>query len=200
VRVETSGVRGFPLPAPPSTWFVRARGVRVMSALVEPARGALSLAELVDLEVRLLEDRERDPGEVAARDARIADALGPRAAALSRRQLVRYWLAAVGHSSGVSVGERISGVYRLAGLLLPVVTFVAGAATAAGLLAYDGRDPVNIVGYLAVLVFLQGALIVLTVVGMLPRAWFGGVARLLGLDRGAGVPALLRELAHRSAQ
>lgn len=160
----------------------------------------LSLAELIDLEVRLLEDRERDPAEVAVRDERIADALGAHAAALSRRQLVRHWLGALDDRTGASVGERISGVYRLAGILLPIATFVAGAGTAAGLLAYDGRDPVNIVGYLAVLVFLQVALIVLTVIGMLPRAWLGGVTRLLGLDRGAGVPALLRELAHRSAR
>lgn len=171
-----------------------------MSAAAEPARGPLALAELIDLEVRLLEDRERDPGEIAERDARIADALGAQAAGLSRRQLVRHWLAAVGDPAGSSVGERISGVYRLAGVLLPIVTFVAGAGTAAGLLAYDGRDPVNIVGYLAVLVFLQVGLIVLTVIGMLPRAWLGGVLRALGLDRGAGVPGLLRELAHRSAR
>ena len=171
-----------------------------MTGAVEPGRGPLSLAELIDLEVRLLEDRERDPGEVAARDARIADALGGRAASLSRRQLVRHWLTAVGDPAGASAGERISGVYRAAGVLLPIATFVAGAATAAGLLAYDGRDPVNIVGYLAVLVFLQVALIALTVIGMVPRAWLGGVARVLGLDRGAGVPALLRELAHRSAR
>jgi hypothetical protein len=171
-----------------------------MSTVAEPAHGPLSLAELIDLEVRLLEDRERDPGEVAMRDARIADALGGRAAGLSRRQLVRHWLAAVDEPAGVSVGERISGVYRLAGIVLPIVAFAVGAGTAAGLLAYDGRDPVNIVGYLAVLVFLQAALIVLTVVGMLPRAWLGGVTRVLGFDRGAGVPALLRELAHRSTR
>lgn len=171
-----------------------------MTGVPEPARGPLALAELIDLEVRLLEDRERDPGAIAERDARIADALGVRAASFSRRQLVRYWLAAVDDSPGSTVGERISGVYRLAGVVLPIVTFVAGAGTAAGLLAYDGRDPVNIVGYLAVLVVVQMALIALTVLGMLPRAWLGGVLRAIGLDRGTGVPALLRELAHRSAR
>ena len=55
--------------------------------------------------------------------------------------------------------------------------------------------------YLAVLVFLQGLLIALTVLGMLPRAWLGGVLRVIRLDpRGgrAGSPARARasERAH----
>ena len=171
-----------------------------MSADTRHASGPLTLAELVDLEARLLDDRDRDPAEIADRDARIAAELGPRAAALPRHELVRRWLAAMATPGAPSIGQRISTVYRIAGVALPVVTFVAGVGTAAGLLAYDGRDPVNIMAYLAVLVFLQGLLIALTVLGMLPRAWLGGVLRVIGLDRGAGVPGLLRELAHRSAR
>ncbi|MEO6026943.1 MAG: DUF2868 domain-containing protein, partial [Candidatus Binatia bacterium] len=86
-----------------------------------------------------------------------------------------------------------------AGWVLPIVMFLAGSGTATGLLAYDGRDPVNIMGYLAVLVFLQGVLILLTLIAMLPSAWLGGFLRLFGLDRGTGIQALLREIGHRSA-
>jgi hypothetical protein len=164
------------------------------------ARGPFTLAELIDLEVQLLDDRAGDPAAIAARDARVADAIGPEAATLSRPALLRRWLDAVSAPGAPSLGRRVSAVYRIAGIALPVATFAGGAGTAAGLLAYDGRDPVNIMGYLAVLVFLQGILIALALMGMMPRSWLGGIRRALGIERGDGVPALLRELAHRSAR
>ncbi len=160
---------------------------------------ALTLAELIDLEAQLLDDRQRTPGDVARRDARVAEKLGSAAATLPRHELVRRWLEAVGDPKAVSVGRRVNTYYRLAGFLIPIVTFIAGAGTAAGLLAYDGRDPVNTMGYLAVLVFLQLVLIALTLAGMLPSTWLGGALRLSGLHGGAGIHAILRELGYRSA-
>jgi hypothetical protein len=159
----------------------------------------LTLAELIDIEAQLLDDREQSPGEIARRDERIAEKLGPGAAKISRHELLRQWLAAVADPREVSVGRRVSAYYRLAGWILPIVTFIAGAGTAAGLLVYDGRDPVNIMGYLAVLVFLQAALVLLTLVGMLPSTWLGGLLRLSGLTGGAGFQSILRELGYRRA-
>ncbi len=159
----------------------------------------LTLAELIDLEVQLLDDRERSPGDVAHRDQRVVERLGPAAVKLSRHELLRRWLASVADPKEVSVGRRVSAYYRLAGWILPIVTLLAGAGTAAGLLVYDGGDPVNIMGYLAVLVFLQVALILLTLVGMLPSTWLGGVLRLSGLSGGAGFQSILRELGYRRA-
>lgn len=164
-----------------------------------PTDGPLTLAELIDLEIRLLDDRARDPAEIARRDAGIAETLGGDVAALSRPALVRRWLAAVSPADELSTGRRVSAFYRLVGWVLPIALFVAGAGTATGLLVYDGRDPVNVMHYLAVLVLLQVVLIFLTSIAMLPSRWLRSIGRLFGFERGAGVPALLRELALRSA-
>jgi hypothetical protein len=153
----------------------------------------LTLAELIDLEVQLLDDRERDPEEIARRDAEIARKLGPSVGRLSRHELVRRWLAALAGDDGVSVGRRVSAFYRLAGWVIPIATFLAGVGTATGLLVYDGQAPVNIMGFLAVLVLLQIVLVVLTITVMLPGAWLGGLFRLTGLQ------GMIRELSYRRA-
>jgi hypothetical protein len=161
--------------------------------------GPLTLAELIDLEVRLLDDRTRDPDDIARRDARVAESLAPNVGALPRPALVRAWLGAVTPAGELSTGARVSAFYRLLGWVLPITFFVMGAGTAAGLLVYDGRDPVNIMNYLVVLVGLQIVLIVLTSIAMLPSAWLRGFVRLFGFERGAGLSGFLRELALRSA-
>ncbi|HLU40210.1 MAG TPA: DUF2868 domain-containing protein [Planctomycetota bacterium] len=143
----------------------------------------MDLARLVDFEVQLHRDEEtaRAGGEstLQARDARlgseIADELGldPRGARARlraeralRARVAEAWLLRVrGQEPGE--GERTARALRLAGILLVVVALLAGAGAARAALAYDGREPVNVLVFLGVLVVPQIALFVLMLWAML---------------------------------
>src|SRR5690606_25634236 len=127
------------------------------------------------------EETARAGGEstLQARDARlgsdIADELGldPRGARARlraeralRARVAEAWLLRVrGQEPGE--GERTARALRLAGILLVVVALLAGAGAARAALAYDGREPVNVLVFLGVLVVPQIALFVLMLWAML---------------------------------
>lgn len=168
----------------------------------------LTLAELIDLEAQLSADVEGEPRELVARDAAIGEAIGAARLAGRRHDLLRAWLGAVGASGPGSIGRRVQGFYRLVGWVAAGASLVGGAGTAAALLRYDGRDPVNIVNFLAVLVGLQLLLVGVSVIAMLPAPWRGRAIRLGGLQeivrdlgyRRAGVTAALRNRGMLSAK
>lgn len=163
-----------------------------------PSRSAedhapLSLAELIDLEVQLAADAERDPHELVVRDAAIGEQIGARRLADRRHTLLRGWLSALGASGPGSTGRRVQTFYRVVGWVAAATSLLGGAGTAAALLRYEGRDPVNIVDFLAVLVGLQLLLVAGSLLAMLPAPWRGRAVRLGGLHE------IVRDLGYRRA-
>jgi hypothetical protein len=171
----------------------RQRGDRSLPKSRQP----LDLAELVDLECRLIADREEDPRTLRERDAAIAqriDAAGNDVAVTEdRHELFRRWLAALRSGDGPTPGERVQSIYRLLSVGLSVGAVLGGVSTAAAVLHYDGVVPVNIMNFLAVFVGLQSLLTLFAIALMLP-------GRLLGRLGGFGpVQELLRGLGYRGS-
>jgi len=160
---------------------------------VEGRDTPLTLAELIDLEAQLAADIDADPSTLVARDTAIGEAIGAARLANRRHALLRAWLGAVGASGPGSVGRRVQSFYRIVGWLAAGASLVGGAGTAAALLRYDGRDPVNIVNFLAVLVGLQLLLVAISVLAMLPAPWRSRAVRLTGLQE------IVRDLGYRRA-
>jgi hypothetical protein len=168
----------------------------------------LSLAELVDLELQLHDDADAEPSALLARDSAVSRAIGANELAGSSHALMRAWLGAVRGARGHSVGRRVQAYFRLAGWAASAFMLISGATTAAALLRYDGRDPVNIMGFLAVLVGLQLVVLCFGVAGMLPAPWRRRVVALTGIqemlrDLGyhrSGLPAALAAARSRSAK
>ena len=100
-------------------------------------------------------------------------------------------------TEGYSVAQRLERGRRLIGFLMVVLGAIVGAAVASAAFHYDGTWPVNVVTVLAVLVLLQFALVLFTLVMMVPRV--PGVRLLqdlLGhLNPGALVAAIYRRIA-----
>ncbi|MBX3464934.1 MAG: DUF2868 domain-containing protein [Planctomycetes bacterium] len=161
----------------------------------------MDLARLVDLEVQLQRDdralAEGRANELEARDAAIGGALlaqGGRldaATAMGRQQLAAAWLDALGET-GPRLGHRATHALRVAAWLLGLAAGLVGIGAARATLAYDGQQPVNVFGFLAVLIGLQMVLLAAMVVALLrggdsvaarlvawaARRWPGGHAAL----------------------
>jgi hypothetical protein len=155
------------------------------------------------LELQLLEDRGREPRELRLRDEEIGRRLFESRPPLSRHAAFRAWLEALHARDEPTPGRRLAAVYRLISWLLAVGGLCAGGSAAAGILYYDGRDPVNVISYLAVFVLLQQALIWLSILSMLPSGVRGRLLPLgplqsvlheLGLRR-AGIDAIAERMA-----
>lgn len=111
---------------------------------------ALDLTQLIDLEVQLHLDRDADPTELLARDRGILGADGDRAGVLA------LWVQERRDEyPAASPGVRFGRAARLARALFAIVGFGSGWGVAAALMHYDGTRPVNVLGWLAVAVFLQ---------------------------------------------
>lgn len=172
---------------------------------------ALQLATLIDLEVQLHRDEEalragRDT-ELVARDRAlgpdIATSLGMSPADLAgrlpaeralRARVAEAWLDATRpHGGEGRPGARIAGALRLAGWIVAIVAAIVGAGAASAALAYDGKTPVNVSWFIAVLVLFQ---IVLLLV-LLWAAWkanagpLGWLATTLAHSRWLGGHAVL---------
>lgn len=134
-------------------------------------RAPLDIADLVDLEIRVADDAAVDDAELLARDRPIAEALAVEPG--DRVGLLRGWLDGL-RAAGPTPGLRIARALRLTRLALVIAGLLVGWGTAAWLLRYDGRTPVNVVHALAVLVGVQLALLVLLALGAALRGLSGG--------------------------
>jgi hypothetical protein len=148
---------------------------------------------LVDLELLLLADRDADPSELLQRDGDLGERIGAGVETDDRHELFRRWIGARLDPSSPSPGERVSAYYRLFGWIAAAAALAAGGGTAAALLRYDGGDPVNVLGYLAVFVGLQLLLVTLSSLLMVPRAVLGRLPAL------GGFPEFIRQLGYRRA-
>jgi hypothetical protein len=153
----------------------------------------LRFPELVDLECLLLADRDADPSDLLNRDGELGERIGAGVETDDRHELFRRWIRARLDPSSPSPGQRVSAYYRLFGWMAAAAALVAGGGTAAALLRYDGGDPVNILGYLAVFVGLQLLLVTLSSLLMIPRAVLGRLPAL------GGFPEFIRQLGYRRA-
>ncbi len=94
------------------------------------------------------------------------------------------------------VSSRLVRGRRIISVLMAALGVIAGSAVALAVFHYDGTWPVNVVTVLASLVLVQMALVVLTLVLMLPRVpGLAAVQKLLGsFNPGALAAALYRRL------
>jgi hypothetical protein len=148
-----------------------------------------ALADLVDVELQLLRDRDLPRDELHRRDRRIGLEIGALDAAdpAARLSLLRAWAHALQKAERTgSVGETFVRVYHAAAWVLVLLGLGSGAGTASAVLAYDGTHPVNVVHFLAVFVGLQ--LVLLTLFATSTLLWrlrdrLPGASGLYGLVR-----------------
>ncbi len=153
--------------------------------------------DAVDIPAYLEADRGTSYAERLHRDRAVAASLQ----AANPLQRVRLWGTRVvrgsDSSSTQSVGQRLERSRHVIGLFVLILGALAGAGVASAAFHYDGTWPVNVVTVLAVLVLLQVALIIFTLILMLPRVPGIRVLQDLmgGLNPGALVATIYRRIA-----
>ena len=131
----------------------------------------LTLPDLLELELQLLQDEDADETELRRRDRAIGKRL---AGALPPSRLLLGWLREVRETGTVAqTFTVVRFVLAAAGLL------VGGGATA-GLLSGGGGQPVNVFHFLTWMVGLQILLLALLVLVLLPIRWTSWIPGLRG--------------------
>jgi len=127
----------------------------------------MTLADLIDLEARIVARAGAQHDELAADDRRVAETLTVDPD--DRPALLAAWLGALRAREPAApwLGARIVRGYRLAGLGLVLAGLVVGWGAAAVATAYDGTHPVNVLVFLGALV---GSQLVLLTLGLAARA------------------------------
>ena len=128
----------------------------------------MTFAELIDIEVQMMKDHHADPIELRQRDRDIGQQL--KIPVSRRRELFVAWLKRVRTAEHLSAGELFNTGYSWLGRLLLISGLIAGGASAASLLSYDGTRPVNIVNFLAILVGIQIITMLFFLLNALPLA------------------------------
>ena len=136
------------------------------------------LADLFDLDALLIRDEASAPGVLEDRDGAWGREFGIRTDRFpppaERERVLRWWLERRRAEAGEPLpGEVFERARRRAGWVLAVLGFAAGAGASRVLLAFDGTAPVNVSGFLFVLVGGQALLLLLTV-GLTLRRWRRG--------------------------
>ena len=119
----------------------------------------LSLAALIDLETQFERDKTLDRQTLRKREREIGLRLNLNS---ERSEIILQWLEQVRDPAKPLPGETANRALRQTGFLLAILGLLTGAGTAVGLFAYDGSKPVNVVNILAVFVFLQIAILALS--------------------------------------
>lgn len=122
------------------------------------------LAYLIDFLVQSRRDAERDEVELRRRDRAIGRRLASRG--LDPRGQLLAWLDEV--RTPPEVGRRTAAVQQAVQLVLVLAGLLLGAVAIRALLRYDGAEPVNVIGVLAVFVGLQLALVLALGLALLP--------------------------------
>lgn len=119
----------------------------------------VKLTDLIDLEAQQVLDEGVDSTRLRDRDRAIYLAQSAEVKSEPRRVLAAWLDALRARGGGSSVGATVATGQRLVGYGLAVAGLMTGAGTAAALLYYDGREPVNVGTFLLVVVFGQLALL-----------------------------------------
>jgi len=125
----------------------------------------LKLSEIINLEYQLYRDAQSDPVIVRERDRKIGR--GYTGSELDRASLFRFWLNKLENKSTYPGRSWSSGLAFLRYSVF-FFFFISGAMTCAGVLAYDGSQPVNIVNFLAVFIGVQILFYLLFFLNILP--------------------------------
>lgn len=130
-----------------------------------PATNSWELADVIDFESLLEQDRDSPKNVLLSRDRQIRNDLQTKLTTNTenRRVLFRGWLEARraqrSHNEP-SPGEISISAWRLALKVIAIAGTILGAGAAANLLSYDGEEPVNVAAYLGWLVLVQIGLVV----------------------------------------
>ena len=127
----------------------------------------MTIAQLFDLEVQIMKDRESDPGELRRRDRKIGQQLESQKS--RRHDLFLAWLKRVQISGQPSPGQLFETGYRWLGRFLLLLGLLSGCGTAASVLSYNGSKPVNVVNFLAVVIGVQLIMIFFFLLNSLPK-------------------------------
>lgn len=127
----------------------------------------MKLSEIINIEYQLYKDAQSDPIEIRRRDREIGRSYT--GSENDRTSLFRFWLKRLEHENQYP-GRSLTSALTFLRYLVFFSFLVSGAATCAGLMAYDGTRPVNIVNFLAVFVGLQIILYLLFLLNILPGA------------------------------
>jgi hypothetical protein len=150
-------------------------------------RKKLKLAELIDLEVQLIKDRERDPVEIRRRDRDIGRSL--KITDQSRETIFRQWLQRVRPRNEKTAGQLAETGYRWLLILFILIGSLAGYSTMRAVLDYDGSTPINVVNVWAVVIVPQWIFLLFFLLNQLPqsvRKWLPGVGEIYGSIREFG--------------
>lgn len=141
----------------------------------------MRLTDLVELEAQIALERERDPEDLHARDRAIGAELEARGADFSDRDgLLSAWVDGLTtRGAATGLGPKVAAAHRLATYGLVLTGVALGWGTATVTLAYDGRDPINVLEYLLAVVGSQVVLLGLLVLGVL-LARFGARIPVVG--------------------
>ena len=123
---------------------------------------SLTVADVVDLEVQLFLDRDADPSALVARDRALEVLAGD-----EPEETLRNWLSALRLTYASTPGRSFTRAVRVTRAVAILIGVSAGGALGAGLLAYDGSQPINVLNVFAIAAFAQGVLAAVSILGLL---------------------------------
>lgn len=143
----------------------------------------MKLSEIINIEYQLHRDAESGMADVQERDRKIGMSFtGP---IEDRTAMFRFWLKNLMDKEAFP-GSWFDSTLTFLRYLIFFFFLISGAFTCAGILAYDGSQPVNIVNFIAVFAGLNILLYLLFILNLLPgsyRKWIpfiGDFYRLAG--------------------
>lgn len=129
-----------------------------------------SLAQLTDLATQLRHDQDVDHSTLRQRDRRIGRELD-RDGITQRTARLTGWLTRVWPTTKPRPGDAAARADISVRAIATVIGLILGIAAAAGMLVYDGRNPVNVFHMLGLFVGVQWLLLLLTLVAFVPARW-----------------------------
>ncbi|MGD9159576.1 MAG: DUF2868 domain-containing protein [Desulfobacteraceae bacterium] len=143
----------------------------------------MKLTEIINIEYQLYRDAQSDPVEIRKRDREIGKSYNGSVNDLI--SLFSFWLKELKDENSYP-GQSLTSALTFLRYLVFFVFLISGATTCAGILAYDGSRPVNIVNFLAVFIGLQILLYLLFLLNILPRGIRGKIPFIGDFYRFAG--------------
>ncbi len=125
----------------------------------------MKLSEIINIEYQLYTDAGSDPAMVRNRDREIGKTYD--GSEDDRVSLFRFWLKRMEDKYSYP-GQSVDSALTFLRYLIFFFFLISGATSCAGLLAYDGSRPVNIVNFLAVFVGIEILLYIFFFINVLP--------------------------------
>lgn len=143
----------------------------------------MKISEIINIEYQLYRDTRSDPVDVRRRDRDIGKEYT--GSEENRPSLFRFWLKKL-ESGSRFPGQSFSSALTFLRYLVFFFFLISGATTCAGVLAYDGSMPVNIVNFIAVFVGIEVLLYLLFLINVLPGSIHNKVPLIGDFYRFAG--------------